>query len=71
MDWDILPCQLTSQVMGRVWERMIGVACRILYIMLCKVEYSQHIHEALETLMAEVTAIINARLLPQIQTCQL
>ena len=46
--------------MGVVWERMIGVARRILDAMLLK-ENCRLTHEVLVTLMAEVMAIMNAR----------
>ncbi|XP_061762157.1 uncharacterized protein LOC133556345 [Nerophis ophidion] len=50
--------------MGGSWERMIGIARRILDSMLLK-HGTRITHEVLCTLMAEVTAIINARpLLP-------
>ncbi|KAM7406822.1 hypothetical protein PAMA_002842 [Pampus argenteus] len=47
--------------MGGVWERMIGVARRILDSMLLKVHSPSLTHEVLVTLMAEVVAIMNAR----------
>ncbi|XP_041418746.1 uncharacterized protein LOC121393682 [Xenopus laevis] len=46
--------------MGGVWERMIGVARRILDSMLLQLP-SKLSHEVLITLMAEVTAIVNSR----------
>ena len=46
--------------MGGVWERMVGVSRRILDCMLLE-EKSRLTHEVLTTLMAEVSAIINAR----------
>lgn len=50
--------------MGGSWERMIGIARRILDSMFLQ-QKSRLTHEVLCTLMAEVTAIINARpLLP-------
>lgn len=47
--------------MGGVWERMIGVARRILDAMLLKVHSPNLTHEVLATLMAEVATIMNAR----------
>ncbi|KAJ8365140.1 hypothetical protein SKAU_G00139710 [Synaphobranchus kaupii] len=47
--------------MGGAWERMIGIARRILESMFLQLGYSKLTHEVLTTLMAEVTAIINAR----------
>ncbi len=49
-----------SSHMGGVWERMIGVARRILDGMLLKVHSPSLSHEVLVTLIAEVTAIMNA-----------
>ncbi|XP_058858501.1 uncharacterized protein LOC117971951 [Acipenser ruthenus] len=43
------------------WERMIGIARRILDSMLLQVGRPQLTHKVLITLMAEVTAIVNAR----------
>ena len=43
------------------WERMIGIAGRILYSMFLQLGTSKLTHEALSTLMAEVAAIINGR----------
>ena len=49
--------------MGGVWERLIGVARRILDNMLFhNFTHGQLTHEVLSTLMAEVSAIINSRL---------
>jgi len=48
-----------SSHMGGVWERMIGVARRILEAMLLGVKSLSH--DVLVTLMAEVSAIINSR----------
>ncbi|XP_062268020.1 uncharacterized protein LOC133973962 [Platichthys flesus] len=53
--------------MGGSWERMIGVARRILDSMLLQ-QKSHLIHEVLSTLMAEITAIINARQLLPVST---
>ena len=50
-----------SSHMGGVWERMIGIARRILDALLLKVNTSYLTHEVLATLMAEVTAIMNSR----------
>lgn len=50
-----------SSHMGGVWERMIGVTRRILDSMLSNTSSKHLTHEVLTTLMAEVTAIINAR----------
>lgn len=47
--------------MGGSWERMIGVARKILDSMFLQLGTSKLTHEALTTLMAEVAAIINAR----------
>lgn len=47
--------------MGGVWERMIGVTRRILDCMFLQTGRTQLTHEVLCTLMAEVSAIINAR----------
>ena len=46
---------------GGVWERMIGVTRRILEVVLTDVPPKHLTHEVLSTLMAEVTAIVNAR----------
>ena len=46
---------------GGAWERMIGVARRILEAVLTDVPSKHLTHEVLTTLMAEVTAIVNAR----------
>ncbi|KAM4591910.1 uncharacterized protein PAE49_019480 [Odontesthes bonariensis] len=53
---------------GGVWERMIGVSRRILDAMLSQVRPSNLTHEVLSTVMAEVSAIINARPLTTIST---
>ncbi|XP_071368507.1 uncharacterized protein [Centroberyx affinis] len=50
-----------SSHMGGVWERMIGIARRILDAMLLKVHSPSLSHEVLVTLIAEVAAIMNAR----------
>lgn len=54
--------------MGGSWERMIGVARRILDSMMQQLGTSKLTHEALSTLMAEVGAIINARPLAPVST---
>lgn len=46
--------------MGGAWERLIGVARRILDAMLLR-NHGNLTHEILSTFMAEVTAIVNAR----------
>lgn len=48
-----------SSHMGGVWERMIGIARRILEPMLCNEKNLTH--EVLITVLAEVTAIVNSR----------
>lgn len=50
-----------SSHMGGCWERLIGVARRILDGMLIQAGPSRLTHEVLTTLMAEVMAIMNAR----------
>ena len=50
-----------SSHMGGVWERMIGITRRILDSMLSDITSKHLTHEVLSTLMAEVSAIINAR----------
>ncbi|KAL4009520.1 hypothetical protein ACER0C_003372 [Sarotherodon galilaeus] len=50
-----------SSHMGGAWERMIGMARRILDSMLLKMHSPSLSHEVLTTLMAEVAAIMNAR----------
>lgn len=47
--------------MGGAWERMIGIAHRILDCMLLEVRKSHLTHEVLTTFLAEVAAIMNAR----------
>ncbi|KAK3107442.1 hypothetical protein FSP39_014704 [Pinctada imbricata] len=53
---------------GGVWERLIGVARRILDAMLLDVKHSKLTHEVLTTLMAEVMAIMNSRPLVPVST---
>ncbi|TKS65718.1 Extracellular calcium-sensing receptor [Collichthys lucidus] len=50
-----------SSHMGGAWERLIGVARRILDAMLLQTAHTRLTHEVLSTLMAEVMAIMNAR----------
>ncbi|XP_062413903.1 uncharacterized protein LOC134105319 [Pungitius pungitius] len=50
-----------SSHMGGVWERMIGIARRIMDSMFQQERSSKLTHETLATLLAEVAAIINAR----------
>ena len=50
-----------SSHMGGVWERMIGITRRILDSMLLDIKSKHLTHEVLSTLMAEVSAVINAR----------
>ncbi|XP_035988362.1 uncharacterized protein LOC118560918 [Fundulus heteroclitus] len=60
--WEFNPPHASH--MGGSWERMIGIARRILDSMLLQNKL-QLTHEVLSTFMAEITAIINARpLLP-------
>ncbi|XP_057694376.1 uncharacterized protein LOC130917223 [Corythoichthys intestinalis] len=54
--------------MGGSWERLIGVARRILEAMLTKNAQTNLSHEILSTFMAEVMAIINARPLVPVST---
>ncbi|XP_067275269.1 uncharacterized protein [Pseudorasbora parva] len=56
-----------SSHMGGVWERMIGIARRILDALLMKTP-TRLTHEVLTTLMAEVMAIMNSRPLTPIST---
>ncbi|KAK0143407.1 hypothetical protein N1851_018479 [Merluccius polli] len=50
-----------SSHMGGAWERMIDVARRILDCMLLQCGSSRLTHKVLATLMAEITAVMNAR----------
>ncbi|XP_072516499.1 uncharacterized protein [Salminus brasiliensis] len=50
-----------SSHMGGAWERLMGIARRILDSMLLQLGRTQLTHEILTTFMSEVTAIINAR----------
>ncbi|XP_039870639.1 uncharacterized protein LOC120723317 [Simochromis diagramma] len=57
-----------SSHMGGSWERLIGVARRILDGILLKAVHVQLTHEVLSTFMAEVMAIMNARPLVPVST---
>ena len=57
--WEFNPPHASH--MGGVWERMIGVTRRILDSMLLHTKRTHLTHKVLCTLMAEVSAIINAR----------
>ena len=57
-----------SSHMGGVWERMIGVARRILDSMLSNTDNKVLTHDVLNTFMAEVSAIINSRPLVPVST---
>ncbi|XP_057209258.1 uncharacterized protein LOC130566061 isoform X1 [Triplophysa rosa] len=57
--WEFNPPHASH--MGGAWERMIGVTRRILDGMLLQMYHNHLTHEVLCTLMAEVSAIINAR----------
>ncbi|KAL0151744.1 hypothetical protein M9458_052970 [Cirrhinus mrigala] len=57
-----------SSHMGGCWERLIGVARRILEGMLLRSDTKHLTHEVLTTLMAEVMAILNARPLISVST---
>ena len=54
--------------MGGVWERMIGLTRRILDSILLDPKTKPLTHETLVTLMAEASAIINARPITQVST---
>ena len=58
-DWIFNPPHASH--VGGVWERMIGVTRRILDSILADLGPRRLTHEVLTTLMAEVTAIVNAR----------
>ena len=47
--------------MGGSWERLIGVARRILDAVLLQTGHTRLTHDVLSTLMAEVMAIMNSR----------
>ncbi|XP_062604474.1 uncharacterized protein LOC134266275 [Saccostrea cucullata] len=53
---------------GGTWERMIGIARRILGAMLMDTKHGKLTHEALTTFMAEVMAIMNSRPLVPMST---
>ena len=53
---------------GGVWERMIGIARKILDAMLYELPTKHLTHEVLTTLMAEVSAIMNSRPLAPVST---
>ncbi|XP_063758758.1 uncharacterized protein LOC134877255 [Eleginops maclovinus] len=57
-----------SSHMGGSWERLIGLARRILDSMLLKAGPAKLTHEILTTFMAEVSAILNARPLVPVST---
>ncbi|XP_057699895.1 uncharacterized protein LOC130920590 [Corythoichthys intestinalis] len=57
-----------SSHMGGSWERMIGIARRILDAMLLQAGPTRLTHEVLTTLMSEVMAIMNCRPLVPITT---
>ncbi len=63
--WEFNPPHSSHR--GGSWERMIGVARRILDCILLR-EHAPFSHEVLCTLMAEVSAIINARPLIPVST---
>ncbi|VDI13414.1 Hypothetical predicted protein [Mytilus galloprovincialis] len=54
--------------MGGAWERMIGIARRILDSMLINAAGRSLTHDVLNTFMAEVSAIINSRPLVPVST---
>ncbi len=54
--------------MGGAWERLIGVARRILDSMLLQNSHSHLTHDMLATFLAEVSAIMNARPLAPISS---
>ncbi|XP_063408738.1 uncharacterized protein LOC134692218 [Mytilus trossulus] len=57
-----------SSHMGGAWERMIGIARRILDSMLINAAGRSLTHDVLNTFMAEVSAIINSRPLVPVST---
>ncbi|XP_052062914.1 uncharacterized protein LOC127702663 [Mytilus californianus] len=57
-----------SSHMGGAWERMIGIARRILDSMLLNAAGRSLTHDVLNTLMAEVSAIVNSRPLVPVST---
>ncbi len=64
--WEFNPPHASH--MGGAWERMIGITRRILDGMLLQKKHAHLTHEVLCTLMAEVSAIINARPLVPVST---
>ncbi|XP_071151018.1 uncharacterized protein [Mytilus edulis] len=54
--------------MGGAWERMIGITRRILDSMLLNAAGRSLTHDVLNTLMAEVSAIVNSRPLVPVST---
>jgi hypothetical protein len=57
-----------SSHMGGAWERMIGTSRGILDSMLSDLQNKNLTHDAMVTLMAEVTAIVNVRPLVPVST---
>ena len=57
-----------SSHMGGVWERLIGIARKILDSMLLDARRKPVTHETLSTLMSEVSAIMNSRPIAPIST---
>ncbi|VDI72543.1 Hypothetical predicted protein [Mytilus galloprovincialis] len=57
-----------SSHMGGAWERMIGITRRILDSMLLNAAGRSLTHDVLNTLMAEVSAIVNSRPLVPVST---
>ncbi|XP_060066109.1 uncharacterized protein LOC132546414 [Ylistrum balloti] len=57
-----------SSHMGGVWERMIGMARRILDSMLLEPKNRHLTHDVLSTLLYEVAAIINSRPIAQVSS---
>lgn len=57
-----------SSHMGGVWERMIGIARRILDGILINEKMKSLTHETLTTFMTEVCAIMNSRPIAQERT---
>lgn len=61
-EWSFKPPHASH--FGGVWERQIGTIHRLLDAMLLELGKPQLTHELLVTLLAEVSAIVNAVLLP-------
>ncbi|XP_033745498.1 uncharacterized protein LOC117331014 [Pecten maximus] len=57
-----------SSHMGGIWERMIGIARRILDAMLLDNTHRALTHDVLVTLMHEISAIINSRPITQVSS---